>query len=68
MFIVSVFYINNSFDKWFSGKNGRGFKESSLEVTNAYYLTAKRKNYHFAERVANGNSAQTSKPVLGPSG
>ena len=51
MFIVSVFYINNSFDKWFSEKMA-GVLKSSLEVTNAYYMTAKRKNYHFAERVA----------------
>lgn len=51
MFIVSVFYINNSFDKWFSEKMA-GVLKSSLEVTNSYYLTAKRKNYHFAEKVA----------------
>lgn len=51
MFIVSVFYINNSFDKWFSEKMA-GVLKSSLEVTNAYYMSAKRKNYHFAERVA----------------
>lgn len=51
MFSVSVFYINNSFDKWFSEKMA-GVLKSSLEVTNAYYLSAKKKNYHFAERVA----------------
>lgn len=51
MFSVSVFYINNSFDKWFSDKMA-GVLKSSLEVTNAYYLTAKRKNYHFAAQVA----------------
>lgn len=51
MFVVSVFYINNSFDKWFSEKMA-GVLKSSLEVTNAYYLEAKRNNYHFAERVA----------------
>ncbi len=52
MFIVSVFYINNSFDKWFSEKMA-GVLKSSLEVTNAFHLSAKRKNYHFAEKVAN---------------
>ncbi len=52
MFIVSVFYINNSFDKWFSEKMA-GVLKSSLEVTNAYYLSAKKKNYHFAEQVVN---------------
>jgi two-component system nitrogen regulation sensor histidine kinase NtrY len=51
MFLVSTFYINNSFDKWFSEKMA-GVLKSSLEVTNAYYLSAKRKNYHFAEQVA----------------
>ncbi len=51
MFLVSVFYINNSFDKWFSDKMA-GVLKSSLEVTNAYYLSAKRKNYHFASQVA----------------
>lgn len=51
MFLVSVFYINNSFDKWFSEKMA-GVLKNSLEVTNAYYLNAKRKNYHFASRIA----------------
>lgn len=51
MFLVSVFYINNSFDKWFSEKMA-GVLKSSLEVTNAYYLSAKRRNYHFAEIVS----------------
>jgi two-component system, NtrC family, nitrogen regulation sensor histidine kinase NtrY len=50
MFLVSVFYINNSFDKWFSEKMA-GVLKSSLEVTNAYYVSAKKKNYHFASRV-----------------
>lgn len=51
MFLVSVFYINNSFDKWFSEKMS-GVLKSSLEVTDAYYLSAKKKNYHFASLVA----------------
>lgn len=51
MFIVSVFYINNSFDKWFSDKMA-GVLKSSLEVTNAYYVSARKKNYHFAARIA----------------
>ncbi|NJL26319.1 MAG: hypothetical protein HC902_15000, partial [Calothrix sp. SM1_5_4] len=49
MFLVSVFYINNSFDRWFSDKMA-GVLKSSLEVTNAYYLSAKRKNYHSPSR------------------
>jgi len=52
MFSISVFYINSSFDKWFSVKMA-GVLKDSLEVTNSYYLQAKRRNYHFAHRVAN---------------
>lgn len=51
MFVVSVFYINNVFDRWFSEKTA-GILRSSLEVTNAFYLSAKRKNYHFANMAA----------------
>ncbi len=53
MFIISVFYINSSFDKWFSAKMA-GVLKSSIEVTNAYYFNAKKKNYHFAHQVAEG--------------
>lgn len=51
LFLVSVFYINSSFDKWFSLKIGSVLQDS-LEVTNAYYTGAKKKNYHFAHRIA----------------
>lgn len=51
MFVISVFYINSSFDKWFSVKMV-GVLKSSLEVTNAYYAGAKTKNYHFAHQIA----------------
>ncbi len=51
IFITSVFYINSSFDKWFSVKMA-GVLKSSLEVTNAYYFNAKKRNYHFAHEVA----------------
>lgn len=51
MFLVSVFYINSSFDKWFSVKM-TGILKDSLEVTNSYYIMAKKKNYHFAHQVA----------------
>jgi two-component system nitrogen regulation sensor histidine kinase NtrY len=53
MFIVSVFYINNSFDRWFNERISNVLK-SSIEVTNNYYFTAKKKNYHFAHQVALG--------------
>ncbi len=52
IFLTSVFYINSSFDKWFSVKMG-GVLKSSLEVTNAYYFNAKKRNYHFAHQIAN---------------
>lgn len=51
MFTVSVFYINNSFDRWFSEKTSNVLK-SSIEVTNSYYQSAKRRNYHFAGLIA----------------
>jgi two-component system, NtrC family, nitrogen regulation sensor histidine kinase NtrY len=52
IFITSVFYINSSFDKWFSVKMA-GVLKSSLEVSNAYYFNAKKRNYHFAHQIAN---------------
>ena len=51
IFLTSVFYINSSFEKWFSVKMG-GVLKSSLEVTNAYYFNAKKRNYHFAHQIA----------------
>lgn len=51
MFLISVFYINNSFEKWFSLKVA-GVLKNSLDITNTYYLAAKRKNYHFAYAIA----------------
>jgi two-component system, NtrC family, nitrogen regulation sensor histidine kinase NtrY len=51
MFVISVFYINSSFEKWFSVKTV-GVLKSALEVQNAYYFTAKKNNYHFAHQVA----------------
>lgn len=50
MFFISVFYINSSFDKWFSIKTSAVLRDS-LEVTNSYYLSAKQKNYHFANQI-----------------
>ncbi|MCB0391826.1 MAG: PAS domain-containing protein [Bdellovibrionales bacterium] len=50
MFLVSVFYINNSFDKWFSQRTSSVLK-SSLEVMNQYYTSAKKRNYHFSDTI-----------------
>jgi two-component system nitrogen regulation sensor histidine kinase NtrY len=51
LFLISVFYINSSFDKWFSLKISSVLQDS-LEVTDAYYSTTKKKNYHFAHNIA----------------
>ena len=51
MFLISVFYINNSFDKWFSVRMASVLK-NSLEVNQEYIFSAKKKNYHFANQVA----------------
>lgn len=51
MLLISLFYINSSFDKWFSVKMA-GVLKDSLEVTNAYYLNAKKRNYHFAHLIS----------------
>ncbi|NUM60032.1 MAG: PAS domain-containing protein [Bdellovibrionaceae bacterium] len=50
LFVISVFYINSSFDKWFSAKMV-GVLKSSLEVQNFYYFNEKKKNYHYAHEV-----------------
>ncbi|WP_413290325.1 sensor histidine kinase [Bdellovibrio sp. HCB337] len=63
MFIISVFYINSSFDKWFSVKMV-GVLKSSLEVTNAYYADAKNKNYHFAHQIAAHIQKQNSQQAI----
>ncbi len=51
IFAISMYYVNGSFDKWFSVKMSRVLKDA-LEVTNAYYVSAKRRNYHFGRKVA----------------
>ena len=51
MFLVSVFYINSSFDKWFSVKMA-GVLKNALEVNQEYIFSAKKKNYHFAAEIA----------------
>jgi two-component system nitrogen regulation sensor histidine kinase NtrY len=57
LLLTSIFYINSSFDKWFSSKIS-GVLKSSLEVTNAYYFNAKKRNYHFAHEIASKLSQQ----------
>lgn len=63
MFTISVVYINNSFDRWFNDRMS-GVLKSSIEVTNSYYLTAKKKNYHFANEVAQAIKGSGSRTGL----
>ncbi len=63
MFTISVFYINNSFDRWFNDRM-TGVLKSSIEVTNSYYLSAKKKNYHFADQIAKALTPIASRPQL----
>lgn len=65
LFLVSVFYINSSFDKWFSLKIGSVLQDS-LDVTNTFYSTTKKKNYHFANAIAEkvASASQGQKEVL----
>lgn len=51
MFFISVFYINSSFEKWFSIKTSYVLRDT-LEITNNFYLNSKQKNYHFANKIA----------------
>lgn len=51
LFLVSVFYINSSFDKWFSLKIGSVLQDS-LEVTDAFLSATKKRNYHFAHNIS----------------
>lgn len=60
MFLVSVFYINSSFDKWF-GQKIAGVLRSSIEVTNEFYSNTKKRNYHYASEIA-GKVAKLTQP------
>ena len=51
MFVVSVIYINTSFDKWFSEKMTDVMK-GALEVTTHFYADSKKKNFYAAHMIA----------------
>ncbi len=59
MLMVALFYINNSFDKWFSVKMS-GVLKNALEVNQEYIFSAKKKNYHFANIIASTLANQTT--------
>lgn len=62
MFLVSVFYINSSFDKWFSVRMASVLK-NSLEVNQEYVFSAKKKNFHFAKLIATELEKQSGQPA-----
>jgi len=49
--ILSVFYLNSSFDKWFSQRM-IGILKNASEITNAFLLQEKKKGYEYAELIA----------------
>lgn len=63
MFLVSVFYINSSFDKWFSVRMASVLK-NSLEVNQEYIFSAKKKNYRFANQIAKAIGDPTTAKAL----
>lgn len=50
MFLVSIFYINSSFDRWFALK-GMGILDDSIQISELYYKNIKREGYYFANIV-----------------
>ncbi len=50
MFLVSIFYINSSFDRWFALK-GMGILDDSIQISELYYKNVKREGYFFSNLV-----------------
>lgn len=59
MFLVSIFYINSSFDRWFALK-GMGILDDSIQVTELYYQNLKKESYFLASQVS---KLLSSKPL-----
>lgn len=53
LFAISSFYINSSFDKWFSIRI-QNTLQASLEIKGVYYKNVSQTAMHFAEHIANG--------------
>lgn len=49
--ILSVFYLNSSFEKWFSGRIV-GILKNASEVVDSFLVQEKRKGYEYADLVA----------------
>lgn len=52
MFLVSIFYINSSFDRWFALK-GMSILDDSIQISELYYKNIKREGYFFSTLVEN---------------
>ncbi len=67
MFVISLFYINSSFDRWFSDKMQSVLK-SAVVIQDEYYSTAKKKNFNaafiLAERLREAGASEEKKKVL----
>ncbi len=67
MFVISLFYINSSFDRWFSDKMQSVLK-SAVVIQDEYYSTAKKKNFNaafiLADRVKNAETTEDQKQVI----
>ncbi len=67
MFVISLFYINSSFDRWFSDKMQSVLK-SALVIQNEYYSTAKKKNFNaafvLAGRLSGGEDLEQKKEII----
>lgn len=71
LFAISSFYINSSFDKWFSIRI-QNTLQASLEIKGVYYKNVSQTAMHFAEHIANilaekfstGNSSEESMASL----
>ena len=67
MFLVSIFYINSSFDRWFALK-GMGILDDSIQISELYYKNIKREGYYFANvvesRLAPGLKASVQNEIV----
>ncbi len=67
MFVISLFYINSSFDRWFSDKM-QGVLKSAIVIQDEYYSTAKKKNFNagfiLADRLNSEQSLEDKKTLL----
>lgn len=63
LFLISAFYINSTFDKWFSVKVGNTL-QASLEITDIYYKNTQKSAQHFAERIREELKGQVTQKLI----